>query len=86
MEKMLWAKHKTSLQMPQDTTFVWVIITTMHKDKIVLLEWKMCMFKDIIHNFGPPLCNWKKNWKYISHLNDKFKLRLLNITIRIKDC
>jgi hypothetical protein len=57
---MLWAKHKTNLQMPQDTTFVWVIKTTKHKDEIYLLEWKMCMFQDIVHNFGPPLCNWEK--------------------------
>jgi hypothetical protein len=53
------SKAQTNLQMPQDTTFIWVIKSTKHKDKIDLLEWKMCMFKDIIHNFGPPLCNWK---------------------------
>jgi hypothetical protein len=74
---MLWAKHKTNLQMPQDTTFVWVIKTTKHKDEIYLLEWKMCMFQDIIHNFGPPLCNWKNNWEDISHLNDKIQIRLI---------
>ncbi len=63
--------------MPQDTTFVWVIKATKHKDKINLLQWNMCMFKDIIHNFGPQLCNWKKNWKYISQLNDKIQITLI---------
>lgn len=82
---MLWVKHKTNLQMPQDTTFVWVIKATKQKDKIDLLEWKMCMLKDIIHNFGPPLCNWIFFWEYISHLNDKIQIWLLNIAIRIKD-
>jgi hypothetical protein len=52
---MLWVKHKTNLQMPQDITFVWVIKATKQKEKIDLLEWKMCMLKDIIHNFGPTL-------------------------------
>ncbi len=84
-DKMLWAKHKTNLQMPQDTTFVWVIKAMKQKDKIDLLEWKMCMLKDIIHNFGPPLCNWKNIWEYISHLNDKIQICLLNIAIKIKD-